>query len=114
MFYTTGQFLKRGLAKKYIKISDLYTTDDQVLLKLKKHLKKDKILNRWFLRMNNKMKFKNDKKDYQYKAVVKSRAVDPFFKDGKKLKRLSQVYLKWNKIVQEESRPKVYYLKFQV
>lgn len=112
MFFTTGQFLKHGLVRKYINSKDLYTTDGQVLKKLEKYLEKDQILNTWFLRMNNKIKFKNDKNDFQYKAVVKSRAVDPYCFFKKRLTRLSKIYPHWKKVIKEESKPKVYYLQF--
>jgi len=124
MFLSVGNYLKYALQKKYIKHSDLYTTDKIVIKKIKKHLNKDKKLNLLWQRMNGKIKvhpvrkiFSNgarqNRRDYDARIFCKSRIVDPLFMDGGKIKRLSQAEPSWGKIVKQELKPKQYFLKFE-
>lgn len=113
MFATVGDLLRYGLKKKYINKKDLYTTDKIVLKKIKKYLKKDKKLNILWQRMNNKIKVKNNKKNFDLHVFVKSRSVDPLFKKGNKTLRLSDQYKKWKKVLKKDLNPKEYCLKFE-
>ncbi|MEI6596977.1 MAG: hypothetical protein WCL13_02060 [bacterium] len=112
MFRTVGDCLKYALDKKYITITDIYTTDKIVLAKIKKYLNKDKHLNLLWQRMNGKIKAKQNRKNYDAHIFCKSRIVDPLFIDKKKIKRLSEDELSWGKIVKQELKPKEYFLKF--
>jgi len=84
-----------------------------VLDKANKYLEKDKKLKLFWLRMNGKIKVKNNPKDYDAEVFCKSRAVDPLFLDKGALKRVSEIEPSWGKIVRQESEPKQYFLKFE-
>jgi uncharacterized protein len=109
---TPGDYLKYSLEKKYISISDLYTTDDEVLLKISKYLEKDPKLKYLFARMNNKIKYKNDPNDFEMHIVHKSRIIDPLCKHNGEIKKVSEINTEWKKIIEEEMKPKEYFLKF--
>jgi len=110
MFRTVGDCLKYALQKSYISKDDLYTTDEKVLEKIKHFLDKDEKLKLFWDRMNRKIKAVNNPNDYDAQVFCKSRMVDPLFKDGKVLKRLSQ--RGWSEIINEELKPKRYFIKF--
>jgi hypothetical protein len=100
------------LEKKYISVADLYTTDDEVLEKISQHLKEDEKLQYLLDRMDNKIEYKNDPSDFEEKVVCKSRIVDPLCKYEGKIKRVSEINPDWQKVIQEEMKPKEYFLKF--
>ena len=112
MFGTVGDCLKYALQKKYISKTDLYATDKIVLAKIKKFLKKDKRLNLFWQRMNDKIGISQNRCDYDTKIFCKSRIVDPLFKDNGKIKRLSEAKRGWQKIIKQELKPKEYFLKY--
>lgn len=112
MFQTVGDYLKYSLSKNYITENDLYTTDTEVLLKIEPYLQEDEKLKLLFDRMNNKINYKNDKNDYDTKVFCKSRIVDPFcFHEGS-IKRVSEIEPSWQEIIEQELKPKEYFLKF--
>lgn len=113
MFQTVGDFLRRALKKRYINKKDLYTTDQQVINKAKKHLEKDKKLKILWGRMNKKIRAINSVGDYDVRVFVKSRIVDPLFKKGNKIIRLSDYWPEWKETVRKESIPKEYFIKFE-
>ena len=55
----------------------------------------------------------SNKNDYDIHALCKSRVVDPLFSEDGKLKRVSDIDKKWSIIIEKESKPKEYYLKFE-
>ncbi len=112
MFRAVGDYLKYALQKSYLLQEDLYTTDQAVLDKINKHLDKDKNLELLWLRMNGKIKAKNNPKDYDAEVFCKSRVVDPLFLDNGVSKRVSQYDPNWGEVVKKESKPKQYFLKF--
>jgi len=112
MFGAVGDYLRCALKKGYIVEGDLYSTDSEVLAKVAKFHGKDGELTRLFDRMNNKTGFKNDPDDYDVKVSCKSRAVDPLFDADGIVKKVSDVDNGWKKILETESKPKIYYLKF--
>ena len=112
MFRTVGDCLRYVLQKGYISEEDLYTTDKLVIEKIEGFLDKDEKLQLFFDRMNNKIRIINDPNNYDASVFCKSRVVDPLFKDGEELKRVSEVDLSWNNIIKQESEPKQYFLKF--
>jgi hypothetical protein len=113
MFRTVGDCLKYSLQKGYVFEADLYATDEVVLEKIKKFIKKDKKLRLLWDRMNNKIKIVNNPKDYDSIVFCKSRIVDPLFRNGGALKRVSDEDLEWKKIVKHELEPKQYFLRFE-
>lgn len=112
MFRTTGDFLKYGLLKDYLTEKDLYTTDKEVVNKLKKHLATDPQLKGLWVRFNNKVKIINDPKNYDAIVYCKSRVVDPLCFYRNEIMNVSGIDKKWQKILKIESRPKKYFLKF--
>ena len=113
MFHTVGDCLRYALARKYISETDLYTTDKIVFDKIKSHLKTDPKLNLLFSRMNNKIIFRNDPGNYNARVFCKSRVVDPLCWHNKMLKRVSEIKPDWNRIIEKESKPKQYFIKFK-
>ena len=113
MFRTTGDYLKYALKQKYIIEEDLYTTDDVVLSIIAKQLDKDEKLKSLFDRMENKIKFENNPNDFDASVFCKSRVVDPLFKQGEEIKRVSEVDESWAEILKNESVPKEYFIKFE-
>jgi hypothetical protein len=63
--------------------------------------------------MNDKTKTVNNQKNYDTQVFCKSRIVDPLFRDGDILRRVSDEDLDWKKIVKQELKPKQYFLKFE-
>jgi hypothetical protein len=114
MFLNVGNCIKYALQKRYIKQSDLYTTDKIVIAKIKKYLNKDKNLKLLWRRMNDKNSVSENTTNYDAEIFCKSRIVDPLFINKRKIKRLSQVQPKWGKIVKQELKPKQYFLKFEI
>ena len=113
MFKTVGDYLRYALQKKYINEYDLYTTDEIVLLKIEKYLDKDERLNLLFERMNKKINFQNNPKDYDAQIFCKSRVVNPLCRHKKEIKRISEIDTSWNKILEKELKPKQYFIKFE-
>lgn len=113
MFRTVGDCLKYAIQKNYITKADLYTTDKQVLEKVKKCLDKDEKLRLLFDRMNNKIKFQINPNNYDANVFCKSRIVDPFCKYNGEIKRVSEIDKYWTNIIKKESIPKEYFIKFE-
>lgn len=112
MFKTVGDYLRYALQKGYINEDDLYTTDKAVLSKIEKYHDKDERLNLLFERMNKKVGCKNNPQDYDEQVFCKSRVVDPLCKHEGTMKRVSKIDHKWSIILEQESKPKQYFLKF--
>ncbi|MFH0969713.1 MAG: HD domain-containing protein [Patescibacteria group bacterium] len=110
MFKTVGDCLKFALEKGYINKKDLYTTDKEVLDKIRKNVEKDKKLDLLWRRMNKKIKYKFGN---GMKISCKSRAIDPFFIKNGKLMRVSDIDKNWKEIVKKESKPKEYFIEFE-
>lgn len=112
MLQTVGTWLRYSLSKKYISKKDLYSTDKEVLKKVKVNLKSDPELRLLFDRMNRKVDSNNNISDYDVKVFCKSRVVDPLCLFKGKIKRVSEIDLRWGKNVKKELKPKEYFLKF--
>ena len=113
MFAAVGDCLKYAMERGYLAKSDLFTTDDAVVEKIKNHLDGDEKLKLFFARMNNEIGAINNPADYDRRVLCKSRAVDPFFRDGKNLKKVSKVDAEWAAKLVEELKPKEYFIKFE-
>jgi len=112
MFAAVGGCVKYALEKGYLEKVDLFTTDNEVIAKIKNYLDDEK-LKLLFARMNNEIEAKNNPADFDQKIYCKSRVVDPFFRNGEKLKRVSEVDAVWAAALPEELKPKEYFLKFE-
>lgn len=113
MFRAVGDYLKHSIEKGYIEESDFYTTDKKVLAKIGRNLKKDKKLQLLGDRLNRKIKAKNDPSAYEAHVFCKSRVVDPLCFNNGVLSRVSEIDPEWKKIVDEELKPKEYFVKFE-
>lgn len=113
MHRAVGDCLKYALEKNYLAEEDLYTIEKTVLKKIENFLNKDKELSRLFERMNNKIKAAHNPKDFDAHIITKSRAVDPLFEENGETKKVSDEDKTWKKILEEESKPKEYFLKFE-
>jgi len=112
MLKSVGNVIKYALKRGYISREDLFTTDNEVLKKIRKFRKVDKNLDLLLRRMEGKTKFKIDRKNYNVHTFCKSRIVDPLFKHGNSIKRLSEVDKKWAEIIEIELKPKEYFIRF--
>jgi len=112
MLSTVAAYLKQGLEKKYITLDDIYTTDTQVLEKMKPFHETDNELKILFERMNNKIPFENNPNDYTDHVFCKSRVVDPLFFQSTEIKRVSEVNSEWKEKMEFSKKPKEYFLKF--
>jgi len=113
MFRTVGDYLKYALKKTYITENDLYTTDEIVLSKIKKHLKSDEQLGLFYDRMNKKIKVINNPENYNVQVFCKSRIVNPLCKHNGQVKRVSDINTSWITLLEQQSKPKQYFLKFE-
>lgn len=113
MFRTTGDWMAYALEKKYISLSELYTTDDEVIEKINRFVETDGQLRKLWERMNRRIKYSLDETRAERSTLCKSRMVDPLcFVDGV-IKRVSDVDPKWGCIIEEESKPKKYSIIFE-
>jgi HD superfamily phosphohydrolase len=113
MFQTVGDCLRYCLEKNYFSFEDLYTTDKNLLKKIKLNLDNDENLKTLFDRMSNRTTVSNDSLNYQTLVLCKSRVVDPLcFHEGK-LKLISEIEPEWARVVERELSPKKYFLRFK-
>lgn len=113
MHQTVSTCLRYALDQKYLTFKDFYGTDEEVLAKIKQHLKTDPKLNFLFARMNNQTPVVEDKINFEAHMFTKSRAVDPKFLEGKKIRKLSEVEIAWKGVLAEELKPKEYFFSFK-
>jgi len=113
MFCAVSGFLKHALDKEYIDREDLETDDDYVVGKATAHLAEDEKLQLLFERMENRIGATDDPDDYDMPLVCKSRVVDPQFLEDGALRRVSDAYPAWREVMEEEMKPKRYFVKFE-
>ena len=63
--------------------------------------------------MNNKVKFKNNPNDYDAQVFCKSRVVDPLCDHNGEIKRVSEIDASWKAVMENELKPKEYFIKFE-
>ncbi len=114
MFQTLGDYLRYALSKAYISEADLYATDRHVLEKIEPYITTDPVCYALYTRMHNPKGVKNDPNDYDAKIFCKSRVVDPWCFEKGEIKRVSEIETTWRDTMREESKPKEYFLKFDV
>ena len=112
MFHTVGDCLRYAKEQGYVHSTDFYTTDAVVLKKLSSHLKGDPHLRYLFDRMKNRHPGYVDRDSYEAVVYCKSRVVDPLCEHEGSFKRLSEVDPSWTAVVEKESIPKAYFLRF--
>lgn len=112
MFQVTADCLRYAFQGNYISVDDLYTTDEMVLEKIKNFAGKDNQLKLFWERMNDKNKCENNAENYDVSVFCKSRVVDPLCRYEGEIKRVSDVSPNWKGVVEEELKPKEYFIKF--
>jgi hypothetical protein len=112
MFNAVGNYLKHALRKGYIYEEDLFTTDQEVLAKIERHLKHDAKLRLFFRRMSRNVRCVNDPNNYDAHVFCKSRIVDPLTLSDREVKRISEIDPRWREVVKSESLPKEYFLRY--
>lgn len=112
MFRTVGDYLKYALENNYIEYDNLYTTDQFVLDKINKNLKKDSKLEKLWNRMNKKNNYKNNKDNFDAKVYCKSRIINPLILQNNQIQRLSKIKPSWENTIESETIPKKYFIKF--
>ncbi len=110
MFKSIKDFIKYSLEKGYIEEIDLEKEDQYVIDKCLKYIEKDKELKKYWERMNSKDCFYADENNFEEIIYCKSRVVDPLCLVNNELKRVSDVYKEWGKIVKEETVVKKHFL----
>ena len=63
--------------------------------------------------MNNKIGFKNKLDDLDSEIFLKSRMIDPLCRHNGYIKRVSEIDSNWAIILERESKPKHYFIKFE-
>lgn len=111
--YAASRYFRYALDKGYINRADLYTTDNEVLGKVRSFHGKDAALLALSARLENRVPYREVKTGGEAVVALKSRAVDPLFFAGKEIKRLSQAMPEWSRIVEEELKPKIRRLEFE-
>ena len=114
MFKTVGDYFRHALQQRYITYDDLYTTDDDVLERVATHHSHDPQLRLLFARMNCKIPYITTPSPRATRIVNKSRAVDPRVIHEGMIRPLSALDPEWRPILERESRPKEYFLEFDL
>jgi hypothetical protein len=112
MLQSVADFLAHALTNDYINHSDLYTTDTEVLNKIKPHLDHDLQLQKLFARMENRVPYRHDPANFDVEVLCKARPIDPLFINNEKTHRLSEVDEDWQKTKLQDSQTKQYFIKF--
>lgn len=112
MLKTTGDYLRHGLEKEYISEGELYTTDEEVLLRLKQYHEDDKELYVLFQRMNGARTVGRITAG-SVEVFCKSRIVDPLCWYNEEIRRVSDIVTHWADVVKQESHPKCHVLTFK-
>lgn len=111
MFKSIKDVMKYSLDKEYIEVDDFEKDNQHVLGKIIKFVDTDEQLGKYWKRMNNKVMFENDPRQFEEEVWCKSRIVDPYFMENGVLTRLSERHTEWKNIVEEELKPKQYFIK---
>lgn len=112
MFTALGDLLRHAMAKQYMTYDDLYTTDTAVLTKVRAHTPSDSVLRQLLDRLEGRVHYCNDPKNYDTKVSLKSRIVDPLCRHERNVVRLSDVQPDWGDVVRAEMQPKEYFVKW--
>lgn len=112
MFKTASDYLRHALAAAYISQKDLYKTDKFVLEKINAFLESDGKLREFWRRMNQPDALVEAPDQSGAEITCKSRVVDPLIQESGRLVRFSQVFPEWQKVLDQDSKPKKYYLRY--
>ena len=62
--------------------------------------------------MQKKIDWKLNKTKYDIHIFIKSRAIDPLIKINKNVRKFSEIDKNWTRMIQTDSRPKEYFIRF--
>ena len=110
MFKSIKDFMKHALERGYISTKDLEKYDQYVLDKCLEYVRKDKLLKKYWDRMNDSKLFYEDRNNYEEIIYCKSRVIDPVCLVNKEMKRVSEVHGEWRKIIKDDCALKKYYV----
>lgn len=111
MFKGIKDVMKYSLERNYISTDDFEKDDTHVLGKVIKYVHTDPQLEKYWNRMNNKVVFENNPKNFEEEVWCKSRIVDPYFMEKNQLIRLSDRHTEWKSVVEQELKPKQYFIR---
>ena len=111
MFKRVGDYLKYAIKNNYINEDDLYTDDSQVIEKINKHLDDFELESLWKAMDNGKQLIFSNENDFDLELSCKSRIIDPLIKINNNLVYLSAIDDEWKKHLEEELKPKKYFIK---
>lgn len=110
MFTAVGAILKYSYQKGYLCRDDFDQTDSFVLNKIRTKLDFDPELAKLYKNIHNPCCYR-EVVDNGRLIYCKSRVVDPLIKIGSSYRRLSEVYPAWKEIVENDLKPKKYFLE---
>ncbi len=110
MFKSIKDFIKHALQREYICTDDLEQYDQYVLDKCLKYIESDKLLRKYWARMNNRKLFYQDRNNCEEIVSCKSRVVDPRCLVNADIKRISDIHIDWKKTLQMDSTVKEYHI----
>lgn len=113
MFRAAGDFLRYALENGYIDEADLRGDDEALVEKAKPYLPGDEEFRKLFDRMEGKVGTEPGEPGVDTETLCKSRAVDPRFRSGDSLQRLSEVEPSWKEVMDQEMESKRYLFKFK-
>jgi len=113
MYGTGRDLIKYCFSKNYLKEKDVFTTDNEVMEKMEELANQDERVNELLKRMRGETEWSMNKDNYDLQVACKSRIVDPLFRDRDGIKRVSEINPEWLKVIENESQPKEYYIKFK-
>ncbi len=111
MFAAVAEFVRYALEKEYITPMDLMGEDAAVVDKARVFLAQDERLQILLARMENHVAA-HDRMGGK-EVTCKSRAVDPYFRDGRTLRRLSERDASWKASMAGAMLPKRYWVEFE-
>ncbi len=100
-----GSLIKFAIKKGVLEEKDWFTDDVSAVKKLRKS--KDKKIQQWLGKYNNKMVVYEDRENPDVIFPKKIRVVDPKVLIGKKIKRLTQISVAYKKIVDDYQKDHV-------
>ncbi len=112
MFQTVADLCRHARKSWYVEKEDFYTTDDQVLTKIKLHIDRDPQLELYRQRMNNVIGCSHSPEDFDTRIFCKNRVTDPLVEANGELVRLSALDTAWKETIHGTHAPKEYFLKF--
>jgi len=112
MYKVLAEAIKLGLEKKVIDEDDLFTTDDELMVKLK--ASKNKKILKFINLLNPDFKIKIDQNHYHFHLRTKLRYIDPKILVGQRLVRLSTLDKRFKKrlIKHNEQMKRGFYVRF--